>query len=82
LSYVFFAKNPYNMNELVECHSESAYAERPIALTWDGVRLEVAEIPSRWRSPNQIHFRVRVLDGRIFELTYDEATDEWHIQSI
>ncbi|RPH60138.1 MAG: hypothetical protein EHM81_06860 [Chloroflexi bacterium] len=64
----------------VECRSETAYAEKPVALVWEGERLEVAGILSRWRAPGQIHFRVRVTDGRLFELTYDEATDEWHIQ--
>jgi hypothetical protein len=64
----------------VECRSETAYAEKPVALVWEGERLEVAGILSRWRTPGQIHFRVRVTDRRLFELTYDEATDEWHIQ--
>ena len=68
------------MGALVECRSESAYAEKPVALIWTGERLEVTEILSRWRSPDEIHFRVRVSDGRIFELIYDEAADGWRIQ--
>jgi hypothetical protein len=66
----------------VECRSDSAYAERPVALTWEGARLAVVDILARWRTPNELHFRVRVADRRQFELIYDEATDEWHIQSI
>jgi hypothetical protein len=68
------------MSAIVECRSDTAYAERPVALTWDGVRLEITDILSRWRSPDTIHFRVRVSDGRIFELTYNEAANGWHIQ--
>ena len=68
------------MDAQVECRSESSYAEKPVALTWEGERLEIAQILSRWRNPGQSHFRVQVTDGRIFELTYDEAADGWRIQ--
>ncbi len=30
--------------DLVECRSDTEYADRPLALTWQGIRLEVAEI--------------------------------------
>ena len=70
------------MSSIVECHSEFAYAEKPIALTMNNIRLEVTEILSRWRSPGAIHFRVDTAARQIFELTYDEATDAWHIQQI
>ena len=70
------------MNEIVECRSESTYAEKPVALVWDGARLEITDILSRWRSPDAIHFRVRASNRQDFELTYDEAADRWHIQSV
>jgi len=38
----------------VECRSDSSYAERPLSLTWEGVRYEVAEIVSRWRGPGVV----------------------------
>jgi hypothetical protein len=65
--------------ELVECHSGFAYAERPIALTWEGRRLEIAEVEAAWRIPGGRCFRVRVQDGRLFELFYGELYDEWRI---
>lgn len=65
--------------ELVECHSGFAYAERPIALTWEGRRLEIAEVEDMWRIPGGRCFRVRVQDGRAFELFYGELYDEWRI---
>lgn len=64
---------------MVECHSGFAYAERPIALTWEGERLEIAEIESMWRIPGGRCFRVQVQDGRVFELFYGELYDEWRI---
>ena len=39
------------MIDPVECHSGFEYAERPIALTWEGQRLEIAAIESTWRIP-------------------------------
>jgi hypothetical protein len=68
--------------EDVECRSDSEYAERPLALTWDGRRYEIAEIVSRWRGPNEKGFRVKTADGNAFELTYREIPDEWQVQLI
>lgn len=66
----------------VECRSDYAYAQRPVALTWDGRRLEVEAVQAEWRTPAGKHFRVRVAAGRVFELTYVEQLDEWHIQPL
>ena len=68
--------------DTVECRSDSEYAERPIALTWEGQRLEVAEVLARWRTPDERGFRVQTSDGQTFQLTYREAGDEWQIQPI
>ena len=70
------------LTEVVECHSGSAYAERPIALQWEGARLEIEEIESRWRIPGGKCFRVRTRDGRVFELFYGELYDEWRIHPV
>lgn len=65
--------------DIVECHSEYTYAERPIALTWEGRRLSIAEILDRWQIPGGRCFRVRTEDGQVFELFYGELYDEWRI---
>lgn len=66
----------------VECRSDSTYAERPLSLTWEGRRYEVAEIVSRWRGPGEMGFRVKTTDGQAFDLTYREVSDEWLVQPI
>lgn len=66
-------------HEIVECHSGSTYAERPTALHYEGERLPIVAIEARWRIPGGRRFRVRVEDGRIFELFYGELYDEWRI---
>ncbi len=67
------------MTETVECHSGYAYAERPLALTWQGQRLAIASILEQVRVPAGKRFRVRTQDGQEFELVYHEVTDEWRI---
>ncbi len=68
--------------KIVECHSEFAYAERPVALTWEGQRSEIASIIAAWRVPERRCFRVQTRDGRLFELTYREADDVWQIHPL
>jgi len=70
------------MTEIVECHSEYEYAEKPTALTWEGRRLEIAEIVASWRIPGVKCFRVRSADGQNFELLYGELYDEWRINPL
>ena len=66
----------------VECLSDSEYADRPLALIWQGRRLEIAEILASWRGPGEKGFRVKTTDGQAFELAYRQLPDEWHIQPI
>jgi hypothetical protein len=63
----------------VECYSGGEYAERPRALHWEGARLEVAEVLQSWRSPEEVRFRVRTVNDRIFGLVYTIETDAWSI---
>jgi len=65
--------------DLVECRSDAEYAERPLSVTWEGQRLEIAEILSRWRGPGEKGFRVQTADKQVFELTYREVADEWQV---
>ncbi len=68
------------MSAVVECLSGYTYAERPVALTWQGERLEIAEVVAESRLPDGKRFRVRTADGQTFELTYAEAAGEWLIE--
>jgi hypothetical protein len=68
------------MSDIVECRSEFTYAERPVALTWDGRRLEIGAILAAWRTPRGRIFRVRVTEGQTFEVEYAEAAGTWQIR--
>ena len=68
--------------ENVECRSDSAYGERPLAFTWQGERFEVIGISLRWRSPDGKGFRVSTRQGRAFDLFYSETLDAWAIQEL
>ena len=68
--------------ETVECRSDTEYAERPLSLIWQGCRYEIAEILARWHGPGEKGFRVKTTDGSAFELTYQQVSDDWHVQPI
>jgi hypothetical protein len=70
------------MADLVECHSGSEYAERPTALYWQGKRLEVEAIQRRWRTPTARCFRVRTVLDQVFELIYQEHSDQWQVTPV
>ena len=68
------------MAELVECRSDWAYAQRPLAFTWQGHRRQVKEIITSQRTPTGIDFLVRTNEDELFTLSYNENTDQWNIQ--
>jgi hypothetical protein len=68
--------------DIVECRSDAEYAERPLALIWQGRRLEIAEILGRWRSPSGKGFRISTTEGQAFELVYREIPDDWLVRPI
>ncbi len=66
----------------VECRSEHSYAQRPVALWWQGRRLAVEAVEVEWRTPRGKGFRVLCGDGQRFELAYAELEDSWQAQAI
>lgn len=68
--------------EIVECRSDTEYAERPLSLIWQGCRYEIAEILARWHGPAEKGFRVKTINGLAFEITYQKISDDWHVQPI
>ena len=72
----------HNPGELVECRSDSTYAERPVAFIWQGSSQEVTEVTRRWRSPGVRGFQVLTPDSGAFELLYDEVHDAWSIREL
>jgi hypothetical protein len=63
----------------VEAHSGYTYGERPVALHWEGERLPIAVIETRWRDPSGRGYRVCAENGRIFDLYFDESSNEWTV---
>jgi hypothetical protein len=68
------------MGDLVECHSGFTYPDKPVALTWEGRRLEISRILAEWRTPEKNCYRVYTTDGMEFELAYSQDIDEWQIE--
>ncbi len=67
----------------VEVYSSYTYAVEPRAYTFNGERRAVESVERQWRTPGQIHFRIRASDhgerAEILELVYDENRDQWWI---
>ena len=67
---------------MIEYVSDTEYADCPLSLLWKGRRHEVAEVFARWQGPGEKGFCVKTEDGFAFELTYQEFSDDWHVQPI
>jgi hypothetical protein len=66
-------------HDRVICHSGYEYPERPVALYWQGQRLEIEEIEDEWRTPEGKKFRVHTSGEQMFDLFYRALSDEWQI---
>ncbi len=64
----------------VETYSGSRLHEVPRRFRRQETWLEVAEILKRWRSPGQLSFKVRAVDGRVYLLTYLQDADAWEAE--
>jgi hypothetical protein len=61
----------------VVCYSGHTYAERPVSLILEGIEHKVKQIVKEWQEPGARLFEVRIEDGRLFILSYNERGDEW-----
>ncbi len=70
------------MTDKVECHSSTAYTDRPTALNWRGARIPIVKVIKQWRIPEGKCFHVQTIGSLEFELRYFEDNDEWQIQQV
>lgn len=61
----------------IECYSGYTYAQEPRSITWRGFRAAIASVVNAWRTPDGPAFRVRLDDGALIELQFDEQRDQW-----
>jgi len=69
-------------DHLIECYSGATYAERPVAVHWQGQRLAVEQVLRSWRTPAGPGFEVTVAGQGRFRLQLNEATGTWDMQEI
>ncbi len=48
-----------------------------MSLIWEGFEHKVKQIEKEWQEPGARLFKVRIEDGRLFILSYNERGDEW-----
>jgi hypothetical protein len=61
----------------VKCYSGYLYAEQPRSFVWHEGELQIESVEEAWLEPDKRLFKVVTLDRRLFELCYNEATDQW-----
>ena len=65
------------MKQAVECYSGATYAERPVAVHWQGQRLVVEQVLRSWRTPVGTGFDVILAGGHRLVLEYSEVNESW-----
>ena len=63
----------------VETYSGHRLHERPRRFSFHGEWLEVCQIRSRWRAPENFGFAVTAHDSRHFLLQYEPLRDAWEV---
>jgi len=61
----------------VNCYSIYIYAEEPLSLVWQEEELVIKSVEKAWQEPAKRLFGVVTEDGKLFELSYNEADDHW-----
>jgi hypothetical protein len=71
------------MTEIVQvkCYSSYTYAQEPQSFTWQGEEYQVKEVEKAWQEPGKRLFKVIAENGKLFELCYNEAIDEWSLRA-
>ena len=64
----------------VDGYSAYRLNERPLGFELDGVYYRIYALEDQWYSPGAQYFKVRA-SGKRFILRYDQADDEWTLQS-
>ena len=67
------------MEITVECTAGHRGEETPLALAFDGRRVEVAEVLDRWLAPDHRYFKVAGSDGALYILRHDAARGTWRV---
>jgi hypothetical protein len=65
----------------VDAYSFYKANERPQQFTLDEEIYEIAAVLDQWYEPSAMYFKVRSTEGKTYLPRYDEAVDEWTLQS-
>jgi len=65
----------------VDAYSGYKANERPRQFMLDDEIYEIYAVLDQWYEPSAIYFKVQSTEGKTYLLRYDEATDEWTLQS-
>lgn len=66
----------------VEIRSNHEYIGRPLAFYWQDKRYEVTAVLAQSRTPEGYVYRVQAAGMGIFELIYNDSTDQWSVHQL
>ncbi len=66
----------------VRSYAGFRYPERPQAVYWEGREYTVEKVLAEWRTPEAYCFRVRCVDGALFEMCYRPEDETWNLREI
>ena len=66
----------------VLCYAGIEYAERPLALLWQGKEIKVIQVLSAGITPDGKTFMVLLENGWQLNLRYQQSTQSWHTQDL
>ena len=68
------------MGEPVHCYAGYVGEERPVSFLFEGERIEVHKILSRWRDPTCDYFSVAAPNAHVYILAHNRTLDTWAVE--
>ena len=63
----------------VECYAGYRGEQTPRAISVASQRIEIAEVIDQWLAPDHRYFKLRGVDGHIYLVRHDVASDAWEL---
>jgi hypothetical protein len=70
------------MSDIVHCHSEFRYAERPVSFNYAGQTYQIRQLLAQWKTDSGYRFVILTEEKSLYQLLYDEQVETWQIEPI
>jgi hypothetical protein len=70
------------VSEIVRCHSDFRYADRPVSFQWESDEYKITRIIAESKIEGGLLFTVVTETDKAFKLHYDERQGQWRINPL